>query len=255
MHPAKKRPKVLLTNFSSCGGCLLEILDLDEKLLDLADVVHIAEFKTAKTGFEPGPYDIAIIEGNITMKEQLAKLAFVRDHSKTVVAYGACACHGDVQFLYNFIGPENAKNIVYADAKLDFEITETKPLDRVIDVDYYLPGCPPNRGELLNLVKEALQGKKFSDKLYPVCVECRTNGNFCIYKEDGVCMGPVTRAGCGAVCPHNGWPCESCWGPMIQPNLYWHIQLMRGRNLTDDEIMALFRKYTAGAKLYEELKL
>jgi coenzyme F420-reducing hydrogenase gamma subunit len=249
------RPKVLITNFSSCGGCLLEIIDLEDKLLDFAEVVHIADFRTAKSDFEPEPYDIAIVEGNVTMKEQIAKVSLVREYSKIVVAFGACACHGNVQFLSNYVGLENAKKMVYGDTKMDYEIVDTKPIDRVIKVDHYLPGCPPNREEILDFIKESVQGKRFSEKTYPVCVECRLRGNFCIFKEDGICLGPITRGGCGAICPTNGWPCSSCWGPVVQANLDWEIQLMRDRKLSNEEMMAKFRKFTSGAKMYEELKL
>jgi coenzyme F420-reducing hydrogenase gamma subunit len=212
------KPKIGIFGFTGCGGCQLEILNLEEQLLDLINIVDIVHFTETITEHYDN-YEIALVEGSISTKHDIERIKKIGIIAKTVVAVGACAVSGGLNCLKNIYGLEKAKELVYGDKKSWIDSIEIKPINEYINVDYYSRGCPPNRFEIVEILKALLVGKKPEIPNYPVCIECKRNGNTCVFDLDITCMGPVSRAGCNSRCPNNKSGCEACRGFIDDPNI------------------------------------
>ncbi|MBC7333325.1 MAG: NADH:ubiquinone oxidoreductase [Actinobacteria bacterium] len=242
------KPKVGIFGFTGCGGCQLEILDAEDKLVDLASAVDIVHFTEAITEHSDD-YEIALVEGSISTNHDVERIKKIGSIAKIIVAIGACACTGGLNCLKNLYGVEKAKELVYGDKKDWIDAIETRPIDEYVKVDYYARGCPPNRFEILQIVKALILGKKPEIPNYPVCVECKRLGNTCVYDLGMTCMGPIARAGCEARCPSNGSGCEACRGVIDEPNVNAQKDLLAERGLTVEDIMEQFNLYNACKKL------
>lgn len=238
------KPKVGIFGFTGCGGCQLEILNLEEHLLDLFGAVDIVNFTEAITEYSDD-YDIVLIEGSITSKHGVEKIKKIGDIAKIVIAMGSCAVNGGLNCMKNLYGIEKAKDLVYGDKKEWIDSIEVKPVDAYINVDYYIRGCPPNRFEIVDVIRSLIVGRKPEIPNYPVCIECKRNGNTCVYELGKTCLGPVTRAGCDSRCPNSGDGCEGCRGPVDDPNMNAQKDLLAEYGLTVDEMMAEFNLYNA----------
>jgi coenzyme F420-reducing hydrogenase gamma subunit len=166
-------------------------------------------------------YDIAIVEGSITRPEDEERVQIIRSRAKVLIALGACATMGGVNKLKNNFDLDEVKEFVYGDdAKMPHLATAmTKGVDEVVEVDYKVPGCPIDRKEFTYIIRSLLLGKKPEIPEWPVCVECKANGNPCLWESGQVCLGPIIRAGCGARCPSNGFRCFGCRGYIDAPNV------------------------------------
>jgi sulfhydrogenase subunit delta len=232
------KPKVAFFDFACCEGCQLQIANLEEDVVALAQLVDVVEFREVLTGKAP-EYDIAFIEGSITRKGDEARLKDIRERSKMLVAYGACACTGGVNKLKNhWKNLDDAKKEVYADNynMPHLDTYPTKAVDEVVKVDFYIPGCPVNREEVVRVVKELLLGRIPRLPNYPVCVDCKLKENACLFDFSIICLGPLARAGCGAICPSNGVACDACRGTVDNPNKNAMHEILRKYNYTVEEI-------------------
>jgi len=238
------KPKVGIFGFTGCGGCQLEILNLEEYLLDLFGAVDIVNFTEAITEYSDD-YDIVLIEGSITSKHGVEKIKKIGDIAKIVIAMGSCAVNGGLNCMKNLYGLEKAKDLVYGDKKEWIDSIEVKPVDAYINVDYHIRGCPPNRFEIVDVIRSLIVGRKPEIPNYPVCIECKRNGNTCVYELGKTCLGPVTRAGCDSRCPNSADGCEGCRGPVDDPNMNAQKDLLAEYGLTVDEMMAEFNLYNA----------
>ncbi|HAJ95902.1 MAG TPA: NADH:ubiquinone oxidoreductase [Actinobacteria bacterium] len=238
------KPKVGIFGFTGCGGCQLEILNLEEYLLDLFGAVEIVHFTEAITEYSDN-YDIALIEGSITTEHGVEKIKKIGDIAKIVIAMGSCAVNGGLNCMKNLYGLEKAKDLVYGDKKGWIDSIEVKPVDAYINVDYQIRGCPPNRFEIVDVIRSLIVGRKPEIPNYPVCIECKRNGNTCVYELGKTCLGPVTRAGCDSRCPNSADGCEGCRGPVDDPNMNAQKDLLAERGLTVDDMMAEFNLYNA----------
>jgi len=238
------KPKVGIFGFTGCGGCQLEILNLEDQLLDLVSAVDIVHFTEAITEFSD-TYEIALIEGSITTEHGVEKIKKIGDTAKIVVAMGTCAVNGGLNCMKNLYGLENAKDLVYGDKKDWIDSIEVKPVEAYINVDYYARGCPPNRFEIVDIIRSLIVGREPEIPNYSVCIECKRNGNTCVYDLGKSCLGPVTRAGCDSRCPNSVDGCEGCRGPVDDPNMNAQKDLLAERGLTVDDIMAEFNLYNA----------
>ena len=245
------KPKVGVFGFTGCGGCQLEILNLEDQLLDLVSAVDIVHFREAITEYSDN-YDIALVEGSITTKHGVERIEKIGSIAKIIVAVGACACTGGLNCLKNLYGLEKAKDLVYGDKKDWIDSIEVKPIDDYVKVDYMVRGCPPNRFEIVDVIRSLLVGRKPEIPNYPVCVECKRNGNTCLYDLGLTCMGPVTRAGCDARCPGNGSGCDGCRGPIDDPNVNAQKDIMVEYGLTVEDIMEGFNLYNACKKIEQK---
>jgi len=238
------KPKVGIFGFTGCGGCQLEILNLEEYLLDLFGAVDIVNFTEAITEYSDD-YDIVLVEGSITTKHGVEKIKKIGDIAKIVIAMGSCAVNGGLNCMKNLYGLEKAKDLVYGDKKDWVDSIEVKPVDAYINVDYHIRGCPPNRFEIVDVIRSLIIGRKPEIPNYPVCIECKRNGNTCVYELGKTCLGPVTRAGCDSRCPNSADGCEGCRGPVDDPNMNAQKDLLAEYGLTVDDMMAEFNLYNA----------
>ena len=238
------KPKVGIFGFTGCGGCQLEILNLEDQLLNLVSAIDIVHFTEAITEHSD-TYEIALIEGAITTNHGVERVKKIRNIVRVIVAVGACAYNGGINCLNNLYGLEKAKELVYGDRKDWIDSIEVKPIDAYVKVDYYARGCPPNRFEIVDIIKALIIGKKPEIPNYPVCVECKRNGNTCVYELGMTCMGPIARAGCNARCPNNGEGCVACRGVIDEPNVNAQKDLLAEYGLTVDDILRQFNLYNA----------
>ena len=217
---AVHKPKVAVYKFSSCDGCQLSLLNMEDELLDLAEAIDIAYFLEATRAVKPGPYDIALVEGSVTTPHEIERIKEIRHQAKIVIALGTCATSGGIQALRNFADAEAYANIVYAHPEyLDYLKTST-PIAEHIQVDLELWGCPVNKKQVLEVIVALLNNRKPNRPPYSVCLECKRRGAICVVVDKGIpCLGPGTQAGCGAICPANGRGCYGCFGPVREANM------------------------------------
>ena len=211
---AKKRPRLAVMKFASCDGCQLSILNMEDDLLALGQNLDIAFFPEASSRMRPGPYDIVLIEGSITMPEHAHELAEIRKQATWLITIGACATAGGIQALRNGADVEAFKQAVYPRPDYIQSLSTSTPISEHVHVDYELWGCPIDKCQLLTVLTDLLAGVQPSLPTHSVCMECKRQGNVCVLVAKGSpCLGPVTRTGCGAICPSMGRDCYGCFGP------------------------------------------
>ena len=240
------KPKVAFFDFTCCEGCQLQIANLEEDILGLVNIVDVVEFREVLTGSAPA-YDVAFIEGSISRMEDEVRVKDIRSRAKLLVAFGACATTGGVNKIKNLWGNiEKVKKEVYGKdfAMPQLDTYPTKAVHEVVTVDYKIHGCPITRSEFLKVVKALVFGTTPDIPDYPVCVECKMRGNECMYDKGQVCLGPVTRAGCNAICPSNNSSCEGCRGAMLNPNNSVMQEVLTKNNLTVEDIKRQFTMYS-----------
>ncbi|MBI5902425.1 MAG: NADH:ubiquinone oxidoreductase [Deltaproteobacteria bacterium] len=226
-----ERPKAAFFSFTSCEGCQLAILSREEALPEILKRIEVVNFREAMS--ERGDdYDIAFIEGSVSTEGEIAKVKDIRERAVVVVALGACATTGGLNRLKNRFPMETVKRIVYGkDAGL-IETIPARPIDSVIKVDYHLHGCPISGKEFLAFFADLLMGKTPRAPNYPVCVDCKMAGNICVFEKGMYCVGPVTRAGCDAICVTYGSVCWGCRGRVDDPNVNAHEETLKRYGLT-----------------------
>jgi len=241
------KPKVAFFDFASCEGCQLTVVDALQTHLELVNAVEIVQFREAMT--EKGEdYQIAFVEGSCTRQEDEARLIKIREQAAIVVALGACAHTAGVNALKNLQPSlQDVRQYVYGDKWEWYESYPARPISEVIQVDAFIPGCPIDRFEFLKVVKMVLLGKTPAVPDYPLCVECKLKENVCIFDKGGTCLGPVTRAGCDAICPTYGDGCEGCRGPIPHPNRDAMMDVLEEAGLTVAQLMAEMTMFNAYA--------
>jgi coenzyme F420-reducing hydrogenase gamma subunit len=243
------KPRVAFFDFTSCEGCQLDALNLTpEELLDLIAAVDIVNFREAMTE-KSDDYDIAFVEGSITRESEIPRLQKIRKQAKILVAFGACASIGGINCLKNHLPMDEALKIVYGDDAKYYDTIPARPVHAVVLVDYYVRGCPPITAELLKVVKALLLGKKPDIPNYPVCVECKMAGNICVFERAMTCLGPVTRAGCGAICVTSGRHCWGCRGLVDDPNIDSEKEILKKYGLTVEQALEKFKIYNTYAEV------
>jgi len=237
------KPKVAFFSFTSCEGCQLMFLNLEDELLDLLGLVEIVKFREAMKEVLADEYDIAFIEGSITTHSDIERVKEIRKRTKILIAFGACATIGGINAIKNFQPLEDVRKYVYGEDWEKIDTVPTMSVGEVVDVDYDIHGCPVSKSEILDVVTSLALGKKPRQPDYPVCVECKLAENVCVYDKGLVCLGPVTRAGCGAICPTYGNKCIGCRGLISDPNVNAEKDLLAERGLTVDDILKEFRMF------------
>jgi sulfhydrogenase subunit delta len=217
--PDEPRPKLAVWKFSSCDGCQLSLLDCEDELLAVAGAVEIAYFPEATSREVEGPYDLSLVEGSIATPHDAERIQKVRASSRFLVTIGACATAGGIQALRNFRDHKEMLSVVYARPDYIDSLATSTAIAEHVRVDFELRGCPINKVQLLEVLSAYLHGRRPAIASHSTCVECKMRGNVCVMVAHGTpCMGPVTHAGCGALCPTYNRGCYGCYGPAEAPN-------------------------------------
>jgi len=215
-----QRPRIAVFKFASCDGCQLSLLDCEDELLAVAGAVEIVHFLEATSRVEPGPYDVALVEGSITTPADERRIRSIRDEARFLVTIGACATAGGIQALRNWGDHQEFLRAVYARPEYISSLATSTAIADHVPVDFELRGCPINRHQLLEVLSALIAGRRPKTPRHSVCLDCKRRGTVCITVAQGVaCMGPVTQAGCGAICPAYDRGCYGCFGPAAQANL------------------------------------
>jgi len=245
-------PKLAVWKFASCDGCQLSILNCEDELLSIAENVHIAYFPEATRAVVEGPYELSLVEGSITTPEDVERIHEIRAQSGTLVTIGACATAGGIQALRNWADVDEFRSIVYAHPEYLSTLDTSTPIASHVDVDYELRGCPVDKRQLIEVLAAFLNGRKPRIPSYSVCVECKLKGNLCVPIATGTpCLGPVTQAGCGALCPSYGRGCYGCFGPQDSANTDSLTQQLTELGMADADIVRVYRTFNAGAPEFE----
>ncbi len=234
--------KVAVFSLSSCSGCLVEFLNMEEKILEVLKVAEISAMPIARSNIDEGPYDIVFVEGSPTTEEQVRELIDWRNKTKVLVALGSCATLGGVQTMIEDTTFKEAVKRQYC-GEIPIISVPPEPLDHYVEVDYKLHGCPFELSELLELLKCLVNNKKFEEKEYDVCAECILREVNCLLERGLPCMGPVTRGGCNARCPAMGAVCTGCRGEYPHGNVSSHIRKLKELGYSEDEIHKFYNKY------------
>ena len=209
-----KRPRMAVLKFTSCDGCQLNILNMEDELLELGEALDIAYFPEASSRMKSGPYDIVLIEGSVTMPEHARHLAEIRRQATFLITIGACATAGGIQALRNCGNVDAYKRAVYPSPEHIHSLSTSTPISEHVKVDFEVWGCPIDKQQLLKVLTDLLGGVQPSLPTHSVCLECKRQGYICVLVAQGFpCLGPVTQTGCGAICPSMGRECYGCFGP------------------------------------------
>lgn len=248
-----RKPKLAVWKFASCDGCQLSLLDCEDELLAVADAVEIANFAEASRAVVKGPYDLSLVEGSITTPHDAERIQQVRRSSKILITIGACATAGGVQALRNFKDVGDFTAIVYAHPEYIDTLNTSTPISEHVRVDFELRGCPVNKYQLLETLNAFLNGRKPNTPAHSVCIECKSRGNVCVMVAHGTpCLGPVTQAGCGALCPSYDRGCYGCFGPMEIPNTTSLSRQWQHLGADNPDLMRAYRNFNAYADAFRK---
>ena len=246
MSPRRK-PKLAVWKFASCDGCQLSLLDCEDELLALAGEIEIAQFLEATSASVGGPYDLSLVEGSITTAHDAERIRAVRRASRRLVTIGACATAGGIQALRNLADVGEFTRVVYATPEYVSTLARSTPIAAHVPVDFELRGCPIDKRQLLEVITAFLHGRRPGISSESVCMECKRRGNVCVLVAHGTpCLGPVTHAGCGALCPSYDRGCYGCFGPMETPNTGALVTLLRRQGLSERGVERVFSTFNAG---------
>lgn len=249
----KKKKKLAVWKFSSCDGCQLSLLNLEDELPMLPELLDIAYFPEATRAVMKPPYDISLVEGSVTTPHEQERIQEIRKISGKLITIGACATAGGIQALRNFADIHEFIPIVYATPEYISTLDRSSPISEHVHVDFELRGCPVNKYQLLEILAATLQKRKPNIPTHSVCVECKLRGNSCVMVASGTpCMGPVTQAGCGALCPAYNRGCYGCYGPHETPNTSELAGRLSLLGVDSDGLMRGFRSFNAANKVLEK---
>jgi sulfhydrogenase subunit delta len=247
------KPKVAVHKFSSCDGCQLAFLNLGEDLLALTELVDIAHFAEAGPVHPQAEVDIAFVEGSISTAEEQERIQSVRQNSRYLVTIGACATAGGLQALRNLADAQDWVRSVYAHPEHIHSLATTTPISAHVRVDLELWGCPVNSRQVLAAARALLFGVSPVDDSDKVCMECKRSGAVCVLVTRGVpCMGPVTRTGCGALCPRFGRDCYACYGPAENVNTAALARRFQGLGLLPEAVARRFLFINSNASAFHQ---
>lgn len=247
-----RRPRLAVWKFASCDGCQLSLLDCEDELLALAEVIEIANFPEASSAIGAGPYDLSLVEGSITTAHDAERIREVRRQSRHLVTIGACATAGGVQALRNFADVDDFVAAVYASPQYIRTLATSTPISAHVPVDFELRGCPINKTQLLEVISALLAGRKPAVAAHSVCIECKRRGTVCVMVQGIPCLGPVTHAGCGAICPAYRRGCYGCYGPMETPNMPALAREWQALGARPRDIQRALRTFNAAAEPFRK---
>ena len=236
--PVVDAPTLAVWKFASCDGCQLSLLDCEDELLAVAGRIRIASFPEATRSVAPGPYDLSLVEGSITTPEDAERIRAVREQSRYLVVLGACGTSGGIQALRNYADVAEYAAAVYASPQYLSTLKDSTPIREHVKVDYELRGCPVDRRQLLEVITAYLAGRQPTIPDRSVCYECKARGSVCVTVAHGTpCLGPVTHAGCGALCPAFNRGCFGCFGSTRQARVGAMARLLLADGASPDLLL------------------
>jgi len=235
--------KVAIFKFASCDGCQLAFFDLAEKLMELP--LEISYFLEAQSENDFEEVDVAFVEGSISTEEEIRRIKEIREKSQKVIAIGACSVSGGIQAIRNVLDFREVLTYVYPQPEYIQSLEMSKPISDFVDVDFEIRGCPITKENLEEVINSILIDKKPSLPEYPVCLECKRKGNPCVLILGKPCIGGITKAGCGAICPSFNLGCYGCFGPIEDPNITAldEIFKLKGFGNVYEKILTSFNNY------------
>ena len=246
------RPRLAVWKFASCDGCQLSLLDCEDELLAVAGQVEIAYFLEATSAVAGGPYDVSLVEGSVTTPHDAERIREVRRISRRLITIGACATSGGIQALRNFRDVEDFMAAVYASPEYIETLDTSTPISAHVDVDFELRGCPIDRGQLLELISAHLNERRPRVQPHSVCMECKRRGTVCVMVAHGTpCLGPVTHAGCGALCPAYDRGCYGCFGPKETANTPSLSAWWSGLGVPEVDLVRVHRTFNAAIEPFQ----
>jgi sulfhydrogenase subunit delta len=250
MCASAARPRVGVVKFASCDGCQLQLLDLEDELLALCEQFDIIEFAEATSARSEGPFDVLFVEGSISAPEHLPRIKELREQAKLLVTIGACATSGGIQALRNWGDHEAFRTAVYAHPEFVASLATSTPIAEHVKVDAELRGCPIDPRQLTELLTAFTTGRRPQLRDEAVCMECKRAGNTCVMvTRHTPCLGQVTQAGCGAICPRYGRGCYGCFGPREQANVKGLADFLQAKaRMAPADLGRLFAGFCANAE-------
>ncbi|MGZ4814294.1 MAG: NADH-quinone oxidoreductase subunit B family protein [Terriglobales bacterium] len=246
---SETKPRLAVVKLASCDGCQLQMLNLEDELLDIVGAVEVAYFLEARSKIVEGPYDVALVEGSVTTSHDAERLRELRRNSQTLITIGACASAGGIQALRNLQDVDEYTRAIYANPSYIHTLSQSTPVAAHVAVDFAINGCPISKDQLLEVVTALLIGRVPQLPTYSVCVECKRAANVCVLVSRGVaCIGPITQAGCGALCPSFNRGCFGCYGPMESANPDSLCQGLIARGVPRAEMIRLLNGFTGWAE-------
>jgi len=250
------RPKLAVWKFSSCDGCQLTLLDCEDELLAISGALDIAHFLEATSSIAGGPYDISLVEGSITTPHDAERIKAIRAQSRKLITIGACATSGGIQALRNFADVEQYTRAVYTTPEFISTLATSTAIADHVAVDFELRGCPVSKHQLLELITATLAGRKPLVPRASQCMECKRAGTVCVMVAHGTpCLGPVTHAGCGNLCPSYNRGCYGCFGPKENANTPALSHQLETCGMTLSQLRDFYRSYNAAAPEFSEESL
>lgn len=253
MAAKRARPRLAVWKFASCDGCQLSLLDCEDEILGVAEAVDIAYFPEAARAKISGRYDLSLVEGSITTPHDAERIHDVRRRSTRLVTIGACATSGGIQALRNFADVKEYVSIVYARPDYIETLATSTAISHHVPVDFELRGCPINKAQLVDVISSFLAGRRPTTPAHSVCIECKLEGNVCVMVAHGTpCLGPVTHAGCGALCPSYNRGCYGCFGPKETPNAPSLSQWLASLGMDAQALARVYRSFNANAEPFRK---
>ena len=251
--PGKRKPRLAVWKFASCDGCQLSLLDCEDELLALAGALDFAYFPEATRASVSGRYDLSLVEGSITTAADAERIVEVRRRSRKLITIGACATSGGIQALRNFADVKDYVSLIYAKPEYIHTLATSTAIAEHVPVDFELRGCPIDKRQLLEVIIAFLAGRRPNIPSHSVCVECKQKGAVCVMVSRGTpCLGPVTHAGCGALCPSYDRGCYGCFGPMESPNTRSLNHRLGELGVNDCEKLHLYRTFTVNSAQFRD---
>lgn len=237
-----RKLKVGFYGIAGCAGCLLSAIFNEAAILELISKVELKAFPLVKeVNIEDG-FDVVFMEGLVACQDDLDMLKKIRSKTKYLVALGTCAHTGCIPAYRYFTARKDIEHLIYKKREFNRDLEPTAQSAHV-EIDYTIPGCPPDRNEIVRFVLGVVLGKVPLPYMDPVCVECRRNGNLCVLEKDKMCMGPLTRGGCDAVCVNGGFECWGCRGHIEDPNIEALMELLKEKGFSEGQILQRMRAF------------
>lgn len=248
-----RKPRVAVMKFASCDGCQLSLLDAEDELLAVCDRLDFVHFAEASSDLQPGPYDIAIVEGSITTAEDEQRIQDLRACSTRLITIGACATAGGIQALRAWGDSREWVRSIYPRPEYIHTLSTSTPISAHVLVDYELRGCPINAHQLIEVLIAFSAGRSPNIPVHSVCLDCKRRGTVCVMVAQGqACLGPITQTGCGAICPAYNRGCYGCFGPVNGGNAPPLLSEFGRQGHTAEHLVPLLRNFNATAPLFRD---